>query len=230
MDNNFQRAFSERKLDIILKLIKNGNEVLYLDPASVVLKDFFQKIGQFAHNPYYADIMLAPNDDALKKTEAYFSDFIIVRQTFGAISLLEKIKIYMDGKSNSDFHDALNSIIKQGTPNIVQVTGLGQTPQEPLYPSGNQQIVQQHDRQLGPDLTHLFNLGFSKPGENQNEISRIHVLDQLEFSDSKLYLSKIGSIKKSVMLVHASTEQDVEKFFKTQKLWYLDHQEICISN
>lgn len=232
--NRFEREIAERKLSIILRLIKSGNNVFYLDPASVVLKDFLPKLRQYTQNPFNADIMIGSLDESLinmdSGTFAFDSDVLYVRQTSGAIALLARIKKHLDENPRAHFVDALNSMMHQG--NTVQVTGLGSTPQDPLYPAGNSKIEAPKVNHFGADLSHLFSLGFSMPVENPTEISRIHILDQLEFGNWKILQNKakIGSLKQSVTLIHASNQKDIENLFKGQKLWYLDSNAICIRN
>jgi hypothetical protein len=231
-ETDFQLALSQLKVSIILRLIQNGYNVFYMDPASVVLKDFFKNILQYVQNPYNADIMLTAHGETLInidfQTLSFRSDVLYVRQTSGAISLLGKIKAFMGDRPNTDLEDSLNSIIHQG--NKVQVTGVGKTPQDALYPSGTQQISSK-DYGSFSDLTHFFSA--ENPAETQNEISRIHVLDPLKFSTSKVFLkekNKIGSREQSAVLVLASNQPDAENLFKSEKLWYLDLNYMCIPN
>lgn len=235
LDSTFQRAKSEHKLSILQKLIKNGYNVLYLDPDTIVLQDMFTKILRYTHNPFNADVMVGSNEGAMmnKDSEAFRisavdSDIVYFRKTAGAISLLDRIKKYMEENQNSTFENAFNFLIHQET---IQITGFGASPHDPIYPSENNPVEQQKDTRFGSDLTNLFQLGFSTPAEDHNEISRIHILDQEEFVNGKIYFDndfKMGSKEESVMLIHASNQKNVEKVFKTYKFWYLDSYDVCI--
>lgn len=231
-ENNLERIKSEYKLSLLSRLTKIGYNILYLDPDTVVLKDVFRKLLQYTKAPYIADIMIGVNQANVGKQSESLPSFndshvLYVRKTQGAISLLKRIENYMVENLTANLQDSFKFLIRQED---IQVTGVGASPTDPLYP-GKSNIKTQKEDIVGSDLRNLFQLG-SRPDFHQNETLKIHILDPLEFCNVKNYLErteKMGSIEKSVILVHSSDQINVEGIFKTHKLWYLDSKGVCTS-
>ena len=240
-ESKLVEAISRYKLEILLKFAKNGYNVFYVESGTVVIKDVFQRLLQYSSKHIDADIMVGVAEEKIIKPDpetlnipSLDSNIIFVRKTFGAISFLEQIQDFMGKNTNENFEAAFYTLLHKET--LVQVTGFGSSNPDPLYPNKygkkSENEKSSGDGHFGVDLTHLFQLGYSRPAEIKPKISKIHILDQIEFINGRLYFdtnSDLDSRKESVLLIHSPHQLEIEKLFKTHKLWYLDLRDTCIS-
>ena len=232
-----EESFSERKRSILLKLVSNGYNVIYLDPKTVVKQDILLRARQYAATNG-TDIIIGINgkdekDLALEKTPfpSLDSNVLYIKPTIGAQGFLENLKDIMNKDINLDFQSAVNSLVKDGKK--VKITGFGRSKADPLYPDGQlESMLSKLDNPskiFARDLEFLFQQA-STPPNDPIKLTRIHIFDPVEFISGKIYFKNLKSVlskNASIALIHASDDEDVKQLFKIHNLWFLDSRGEC---